>query len=123
MELRDFFKEYPKVALAFSGGADSAYLLYAAKECGADVKAYYVNSAFQPQFEEDDAKRLAEELGVELREVFVDVLKVGESAPLERVEDMVRRILYNRRRGEVVSSYNDSLYNAALVEGLIRIKQ
>ena len=52
-----------------------------------------------------------------------EVLKVGECAPLERVEDMVRRILYNRRRGEIVNSYNDSLYNAAIVEGLIRIKQ
>lgn len=52
-----------------------------------------------------------------------EVLKVGECAPLERVEDMVRRILYNRRRGEIVNSYNDSLYNAATVEGLIRIKQ
>ena len=78
MELRDFFKEYPKVALAFSGGADSAYLLYAAKQCGAEVKAYYVNSAFQPQFEADDALRLAEELGVQLREVLADVLKTPE---------------------------------------------
>lgn len=51
-----------------------------------------------------------------------EVLRKGEPAPLERVEDMVRRLLYNRRRGEVVEFYNDSLYNAALLEGRIRIK-
>ena len=35
MELRDFFQECPKVALGFSGGVDSAYLLYAALDHGA----------------------------------------------------------------------------------------
>lgn len=53
---------------------------------------------------------------------ITDVLRKGEPAPLERVEAMVRRLLYNRRRGEIVDSYNDSLYNAALLEGKIRIK-
>ena len=40
MNLQEFFKENPKVALAFSGGVDSSYLLYAAMKYGADVKAY-----------------------------------------------------------------------------------
>ena len=31
--LRQFFREHPRVALAFSGGTDSAYLLYAATAC------------------------------------------------------------------------------------------
>lgn len=53
---------------------------------------------------------------------ITEVLRKGEPAPLERVEDLVRRLLYNRRRGEIVGLYNDSLYNAALVEGRIRIK-
>lgn len=51
-----------------------------------------------------------------------EVLRKGENAPLERVADMVRKILYNRRRIELVGQYNDSLYNAALVEGVIRIE-
>ena len=55
MNLQEFFKENPKVALAFSGGVDSSYLLYAAMKYGADVKAYYVKALFQPQFEMDDA--------------------------------------------------------------------
>jgi len=80
MELREFFSVYPKVALAFSGGADSAYLLWAAREYGADVKAYYLRSEFQPAFEYEDAKRLAAELGLELETVELDVLSVPEVA-------------------------------------------
>ena len=59
MDLQQFFKENPRVAIAFSGGVDSSYLLYAALRYGARVRAYYVNSAFQPRFELEDARRLA----------------------------------------------------------------
>ena len=74
MTLSEFFQENSKVALAFSGGVDSAYLLYAAVSCGAQVRAYYVHSAFQPQFELEDARRLAQELGADMRVLDVDVL-------------------------------------------------
>ncbi len=52
---------------------------------------------------------------------ITDVLRKGEPAPLERVEDMVRRLLYNRRRAEIVGLYNDSLYNAAVMDGRVEI--
>ena len=55
MTLQDFFRVHSRVALAFSGGVDSAYLLYAAKRCGAQVRAYFVKTRFQPQFELEDA--------------------------------------------------------------------
>lgn len=74
MNLSVFFKENPKAAVAFSGGVDSAYLLYAAKAAGADVRAYYVKSAFQPQFEMEDARRLCGELDMELKTLTADVL-------------------------------------------------
>ena len=63
MELQSFFAQNPKVALGFSGGVDSSYLLCAGLRCGADVRAYYVKTPFQPQFELDDALRLAAGLG------------------------------------------------------------
>ena len=66
MTLQDFFKENKKVALAFSGGVDSAYLLYTAIQSDCDVHAYYVKSAFQPEFEFEDAKKLAKELGAKM---------------------------------------------------------
>ena len=74
MELGTFFSENPRVALAFSGGVDSAFLLRAALDAGADVTAYYVKSAFQPEFELNDAKRLAAELGAKMRLIDLDVL-------------------------------------------------
>jgi len=74
MELQDFFKENPKAALAFSGGVDSAYLLYAGMTAGATIRAYYVKSAFQPAFEYADACRLAKSLGADMKVLEVDVL-------------------------------------------------
>ena len=80
MELRDFFQECPKVALGFSGGVDSAYLLYAALDHGAQVRPYFIKTAFQPQFELEDACRLCAQLGVELTVVELDVLQVPAPA-------------------------------------------
>lgn len=74
MTLQQFFGENPKTALAFSGGVDSAYLLYAAKEHGANIHAYYVKTPFQPQFEYDDAIRLIRQLDVPMTVLRLDVL-------------------------------------------------
>ena len=75
MDLKQFFEQYPMVAIAFSGGVDSAYLLYEASKYAKQVKAYYVKTVFQPQFELDDAKRLAKELGVEMQVLEADILR------------------------------------------------
>lgn len=74
MNLKEFFEKYPRVAVAFSGGVDSAYLLYMAKKYAKEVKAYYVKSDFQPEFEFNDAKKLAEELDADLHVIYLDVL-------------------------------------------------
>ena len=78
MTLQAFFKQNPKTALAFSGGVDSAYLLYAALSSGCDVHAYYVKSAFQPQFELEDAKKLAKKLGAPMTILELDILSDTE---------------------------------------------
>lgn len=75
MTLLAFFKENPKAALGFSGGVDSSYLLYAGVQTGADIHPYYIKTAFQPQFELDDAERLCAQLGVPLTVLELDVLK------------------------------------------------
>ena len=74
MTLEQFFKDNNKVALAFSGGVDSAYLLYAAKACGVQVRAYYVKTPFQPQFEWEDAQRLARQLNADMTVLEMDIL-------------------------------------------------
>ena len=80
MTLEEFFRSVPKAALAFSGGTDSAFLMWAAKHYGCDLKAYYVNTAFQPEFELEDARRLSEELSVPMKIVEKDILAVPEAA-------------------------------------------
>lgn len=74
MTLESFFRQYPKVAVAFSGGVDSAYLLWAAKQSGADVRPYYVKTAFQPQFEYADAQTHCQQLGLPLTTLCLDIL-------------------------------------------------
>lgn len=74
MKLSSFFEINNKVAIAFSGGVDSSYLLYTAVKSGADVRAYYVKSAFQPQFELEDALRFADEIGADIKVLEADVL-------------------------------------------------
>lgn len=80
MTLEEFFRDCPRAALAFSGGTDSAFLFWAAKEYGCDVHAYYIKTAFQPEFELQDARRLAEQLGLPMTVVDLDVLAVPGAA-------------------------------------------
>lgn len=75
MKLEDFFKQYSKVAIAFSGGVDSAFLLYQAMINKASTIAYYVKSDFQPEFELQDAIKLTNKLGVKLKIIDINVLQ------------------------------------------------
>ena len=80
MTLQEFFAAHPRAAVAFSGGTDSALLLWAGRTWGREVHAYYVKTCFQPQFELDDARRLAGELDVPLTVLEADVLAVPQAA-------------------------------------------
>ncbi len=87
-------QENKKFAVAFSGGVDSVYLLYAAVKSGADVTAYYVRSAFQPQFEFEDAKRAAKITKAEMKVIDLDILACDEVAknPSDRCYHCKKRI-------------------------------
>ncbi len=104
MELKEFFRQCPRVALGFSGGVDSAYLLYAALEHGAQVKPYFVKTAFQPRFELEDARRLCAQLGVELTVLELDVLAVPCVAenPPDRCYHC-KRALFGRLRQQALA--------------------
>ncbi len=93
MELSSFFRENPRVAIAFSGGADSAYLLYAAVCHARTLCAYYVKTAFQPEFELRDAQRLAEQLSVDLRILEFPVLQDEQIAKNDK-----KRCYFCKRR-------------------------
>ena len=80
MTLAEYFSAHPRAALAFSGGVDSAYLLWAGRHYGCDLTAYYVHTAFQPEFEFRDAQRLAKEVGVPMVVVEADILALPLAA-------------------------------------------
>jgi len=73
--LKVFFKENPKVALGFTGGINSTYLLYIGKQCGADIRAYYFKTAFQPWHELDNVMQLSKRFHVELKILEYDVFQ------------------------------------------------
>ncbi len=85
MTLETFFRENPRVALGFSGGVDSSFLLYAGLQYGADIRPYYIKTAFQPAFEFEDAMRLAKHLGVAVTVIAHDIL--GEPKILQNPAD------------------------------------
>ena len=53
---------------------DSSYLLYVIKLCGVDIRGYYANPSVQPQFELDDAKKVAKQVGADIKVITIDAL-------------------------------------------------
>lgn len=92
--LKTFFQDHPRVALAFSGGCDSSYVLACAIACKVDVKVFLVRTQFQYTFELDDAKWVANDLGVSFEVVDVDILSDEDVAsnPPDRCYFCKRRI-------------------------------
>lgn len=108
MELIDFFLENPKIALAYSGGVDSAYLLFAAKAFGADVRPYYVKTPFQSEFEYNDAMRLVKILGMEADVIVLNILDCAEvkANPSERCYYCKSRIMQAIKRRAKAEGYD-----------------
>ena len=108
MELKEFFEKYPRAALGFSGGVDSAYLLYVGKKYGADIRPYFIKTAFQPEFELRDAIRLAKELDVELTVIRHDILaeeRVAEN-PADRCYYCKSALFHALKKQAVEDGYN-----------------
>lgn len=96
----------PKLAVAFSGGCDSALLLAAAKLAGCEVRAYLVKTAFQPDFELDDARAVAAALDVPLTVVEADVLAQAICAnPADRCYLCKRFIFGEVRRAAAADGF------------------
>lgn len=74
MEIKEFFKLHKTVAVALSGGVDSAVLLLLAKRYAEKVYACFVKSDFQPEFEQKDAVEICNLLNQKLMILNVDVL-------------------------------------------------
>lgn len=83
-KLANYFRDNKEVAIGFSGGVDSSYLLYMANRYGKRVKGYFAKGIFQPEFELRDAERLAREIGADIEVIDIeplgnmDIVKNGE---------------------------------------------
>lgn len=74
MDIKDFFAAHPNVTVALSGGVDSAVLLHLACTHCKNVKAVFVKTAFQPDFELKDALEISGFVGAKLYVADADVL-------------------------------------------------
>ena len=65
LNLIKYLKDLESVLIAFSGGVDSTFLLMAAKEAlGNNVKAITIAAPYIPKWEVEEARQLAEKIGV-----------------------------------------------------------
>ena len=83
--LQKVLSDVKRPAMAFSGGADSTYVLYACGELGLDVIPYFVKGAFQTEREMRRATELASSLGFDLSVIHFDVMSRDEI--LENTEE------------------------------------
>ncbi len=87
IKLKNILKEMDSALIAFSGGADSAFLLKIAKEqLGKNAVAVTASSPFHPEWETNNAIKFAKNLGVRHILIEGNELKVAEirKNPLNR---------------------------------------
>jgi len=95
MNIRDYFSANKNIIVAFSGGVDSAVLLFLVKKFAENVVAVFVKSEFQPDFELEDAYRVSKEIGVELNIININVIHNENiiSNPADRCYHCKKRIM------------------------------
>jgi len=80
MTLGEYLSRHPELAVALSGGVDSAVLLAQAARYCQRVGAYFVHTPFQPAFELADAQAAAAKAGAALTVIPLDILSIPEAA-------------------------------------------
>ena len=94
-KVKEILRAYNKIALAFSGGADSTLLAYLAKESGCDVLAITYDNQIFPRGFLEFAKRRTSEIGINheiIENNFIDVDEVIQNTPQRCL--VCRRLMY-----------------------------
>ncbi|MDP4275464.1 MAG: ATP-dependent sacrificial sulfur transferase LarE [Bacteroidota bacterium] len=96
-----YLKKLEKVAVAFSGGVDSSFLIAAAKEAlGDDVCAITIDSPALPRYELEDTKKIAALVGV--KHIIVNSPEIEEDIkhnPVNRCY-LCKKVEFGRIRSE-----------------------
>ncbi len=113
MNINDFFNKHKKVAVAVSGGVDSAVLLHIALKYCDDVKPVFVKTPFQPEFELNDAEKLCGNFAIKLTVLYSDVLNDDNIT-----SNMSDRCYYCKKNifNEIIS-YASRLDGCDIIEG------
>lgn len=92
--LIDYLKSLPNLAIAFSGGVDSTFLLQAASEALTDkVVAYTIKTPYIPRWEVDEAIELAKRTGVKHRIIDIPLPDEIKNNPADRCY-MCKKLLF-----------------------------
>ncbi len=78
--LEAFFRDHPRLAIAFSGGLDSRFLCACAQAFGCDVVAVHVHGPHIPKSDTAGARYFARALQLKLLELSLDPLTLPEVA-------------------------------------------
>ncbi len=62
--------------------------------------------------------------GADLYYVLItEHLDAGDTSPVERVDETIRRVLFNQRRQEIIRNYEKELYDGAVASETVEVKE